>query len=204
MKLEFESRKKYYNIISKVQVDENIREKPFYSAEQSLRKVVLRKKPNAGYFLEFLKNVRTDNKPKENEKDRGHFIPNIFKPYLLTDVELKEYKKEIDVFFGKGNKDNISPQSEKSNRIAQLFLEQKVNDYFEKTEKEDAEVYFEIEEVKIDEKILGRRIFIHWYEVENKDDIHVFIPEEENSVELMTVIIDSMSNRGYEKIKETY
>lgn len=35
-----------------------------------------------------------------------------------------------------------------------------------------------MEEVKIDEEIFGRRIFIHWYEAEHKGDIRVFIPKE--------------------------
>ena len=182
MKMKFVQQGKYYNILDKVTIDEIIKEKPFYSAKQSLRKVVLRKNPKEGYFLESLKDVRTDSEPKIQGKDRGHFIPNIFKKYLLTKNELTDYADEVRDFFGKGNKENISPQSVEANRnsskfTGQLRFEQEVDNYFQNTEKEDVEVYFEIEEVTIDEKIYGRRIFIHWYEAGEKGDIHVFIPE---------------------------
>ena len=47
----------------------------------------------------------------------------------------------------------------------------------QKSTNPNEEVYYEIEEIKIEEKVLGRRIFIHWNQ-SDVDDIHVFIPED--------------------------
>ena len=93
----------------------------------------------------------------------------------------KVYKK----FFEKGNKDNITPQSPESNRVHQLHFEQEVNNYLKGTKKSGSEkdvderkVYYEIEEISdIDSNILGRRIYIYWFD-DKKNNIHVFIPEE--------------------------
>ena len=43
---------------------------------------------------------------------------------------------------------------------------------------DERKVYYEIEEISdINSNILGRRIYIHWFDDE-KNNIHVFIPEE--------------------------
>lgn len=52
-----------------------------------------------------------------------------------------------------------------------------MRDYLEKSTNANEEVYYEIEEILIEEKVLGRRIFIHWNQID-KADIHVFIPED--------------------------
>ena len=93
------------------------------------------------------------------------------------------YKK----FFEKGNKDNITPQSPESNRVYQLHFEQEVNNYLKGTKKsgsgkevDERKVYYEIEEIydiNSNSNIIGRRIYIHWFDDE-KNNIHVFIPEE--------------------------
>lgn len=52
-----------------------------------------------------------------------------------------------------------------------------MKNYLEKSTNANEEVYYEIEEIKIEEKVLGRRIFIHWSQ-SDEADIHVFIPED--------------------------
>ena len=43
---------------------------------------------------------------------------------------------------------------------------------------DERKVYYEIEEISdIDSNILGRRIYIYWFD-DKKNNIHVFIPEE--------------------------
>ena len=52
-----------------------------------------------------------------------------------------------------------------------------MRDYLEKSTNANEEVYYEIEEILIEEKVLGRRILNQWNQIE-KADIHVLIPEE--------------------------
>ena len=136
------------------------------------------------HFLDTLeKYIKNDNKPRVVNKDRGHLIPNLFKDYLLTENEIDQ--PQVKKFFEKGNKDNITPQSPESNRVHQLHFEQEVNNYLKGTKKSGSEkdvderkVYYEIEEISdIDSNILGRRIYIYWFD-DKKNNIHVFIPEE--------------------------
>lgn len=150
-------------------------------------KVILRKKPNANYFVSSLNIINhniteIDSISEESVKDKGHFIADSFDKFLLTEDELKENKYEVQQFFGLGNKSNISPQDFRANRnskeyAGQLRFEQKVRNYLEKSTNANEEVYYEIEEIKIEEKVLGRRIFIHWNQ-SDEADIHVFIPED--------------------------
>ena len=172
----------YYYILDDMSIDESIEEKPSYKYEPMLWKVVLRTNPNSDYFENNLNEYQLQRDKKKKGKDRGHFIANAFKKYLFTDDNIKKKRKQIDLFFSKGNKRNITPQDRKSNRnskkyTGQLKFEQKIQTYFENKKNIDKKVYYEIEEIKTNGKILGRRIFIHWYDEKN-DDEHVFIPEE--------------------------
>lgn len=145
---------------------------------------MLKRARKESYFLDTLeKYIKKDNKPRVVNKDRGHLIPNLFKEYLLTENEIDQ--PQVKKFFEKGNKDNITPQSPESNRVHQLRFEQEVNNYLKGTKKSGSEkdvderkVYYEIEEISdSDSSILGRRIYINWFDDE-KNNIHVFIPEE--------------------------
>ena len=112
---------------------------------------------------------------------------NLFKDYLLTESEIDQLK--VKKFFGKGNKDNIRPQSPESNRVYQLHFEQEVDNYLKGMKKSgsskevnERKVYYEIEVISdISSNILGRRIYIHWFD-DDKNNIHVFIPEESMNI----------------------
>ena len=158
-------------------------EAPTYKQDAPLWAVMLKRARKESYFLDTLKNyIKKDNKPRVVNKDRGHLIPNLFKDYLLTENELDQ--PQVKNFFEKGNKDNITPQSPESNRVHQLHFEQEVDNYLKGTKKSGSgkevdvrKVYYEIEEISdINSNILGRRIYIHWFDDE-KNNIHVFIPE---------------------------
>lgn len=177
----------YYKFLNKVKRDYRVDQKPIYRENPIMWKVILRKKPNANYFVSSLNIINhniteIDSISEESVKDKGHFIADSFDKFLLTEDELKENKYEVQQFFGIGNKSNISPQDFRANRnskeyAGQLRFEQKVRNYLEKSTNANEEVYYEIEEIKIEEKVLGRRIFIHWNQ-SDEADIHVFIPED--------------------------
>lgn len=158
-------------------------EEPIYKQDAPLWVVMLKRARKESYFLDTLeKYIKKDNKPRVVNKDRGHLIPNLFKDYLLTENEIDQ--PQVKKFFEKGNKDNITPQSPESNRVHQLHFEQEVGNYLKGTKKsgsgkevDERKVYYEIEEISdINSNILGRRIYIHWFDDE-KNNIHVFIPE---------------------------
>ncbi|HBO88513.1 MAG TPA: hypothetical protein DD623_02545 [Streptococcus sp.] len=97
----------------------------------------------------------------------------------MTTDELRSLNNEVNIFFGRQNKANITPQSPASNRnskdlTGQAKFELQISDYLKKSI--DSKVYFEIEELIIDTLGLGRRIYIHWFNHE-KCDIHIFIPD---------------------------
>ena len=182
----------YYKFLNKVKRDYRVDQKPIYRENPIMWKVILRKKPNANYFVSSLNIINhnitgsniaeIDSTSEESVKDKGHFIADSFDKFLLTEDELKENKYEVQQFFGLGNKSNVSPQDSRANRnskeyTGQLRFEQQVKNYLEKSTNANEEVYYEIEEIKIEEKILGRRIFIHWNQ-SDEADIHVFIPED--------------------------
>lgn len=187
--MEFISDGQYYKFADKVTIDCNVSQRPIFRYSPKMWKVILRKNPKPNYFISALNNVnhsnsKSDNTEEQREKDRGHFIADSFDKYLLTNDELNANKSQLNQFFGKNNESNISLQDSYANRnskiyAGQLRFEQKVKDYFEKSTNEDAKVYYEIEEVKIEEKILGRRLFIQFGESE-RVCIHVFIPEYRN------------------------
>lgn len=181
MALEYQQQGKYYKVLYDVNIDENVEAKPHYTEYPMMRKVVLRNNPHKDYFINSLAENKRDNAPRKKGKHRGHLIGELFKVYLLTEEELVVYSDEVKVFFECGNKSNVSPQSPEANCNSgefkgQLGFEQDVSNYLKKT-KVEAKVYYEIEEIIEEGEVLGRRIFIHWYN-ENKEDVHVFIPEE--------------------------
>ena len=159
-------------------------EAPIYKQGVPLWAVMLKRDRKESYFLDTLeKYIKRDNKPRVENKDRGHLIPNLFKDYLLTANEIDQ--PQVKKFFEKGNKDNITPQSPESNRVHQLHFEQEVDNYLKGTKKSggskevnERKVYYEIEEISdINSNIQGRRIYIYWFD-DDKNNIHVFIPEE--------------------------
>lgn len=191
-KMQSISNGKYYTFLKKVEIDCRVTQEPIYRENPIMWKIILRKNPKTNYFVAALSNVnhvkyRSHNAddpsiPGENTKDRGHFIADSFDKYLLTNDERNANNSQSNQFFGINNKSNISPQDFRANRnskeyAGQLRFEQKVRNYLEKSTNAHEEVYYEIEEIKIEEKILGRRIFIHWNQ-SDEADIHVFIPED--------------------------
>ncbi len=191
-KMQSISNGKYYIFLKKVEIDCRVTQEPIYRENPIMWKIILRKNPKTNYFVAALSNVnhvkdRSHNAhnqsiPGENTKDRGHFIADSFDKYLLTNDERNTNNSQSNQFFGINNKSNISPQDFRANRnskkyAGQLRFEQKVRNYLEKSTNANEEVYYEIEEIKIEEKVLGRRIFIHWNQ-SDETDIHVFIPED--------------------------
>ena len=179
---------KYYTFLKKVKIDCRVTKEPIYRENPIMWKIILRKNPKTNYFVAALSNVNhvkdpdDPSIPGENTKDRGHFIADSFDKYLLTNDERNANNSQSNQFFGINNKSNISPQDFRANRnskeyAGQLRFEQKVRNYLEKSTNANEEVYYEIEEIKIEEKVLGRRIFIHWNQ-SDEADIHVFIPED--------------------------
>jgi hypothetical protein len=169
---------KFFNILNKWEIDSSVEELPYYDGK-SKRIVVLRKNPISNYFIESLADIHHDGVPSEIGKDRGHLIAQSFKEFLLTTDELSSFKNEVNIFFGRQNKANITPQSPASNRnskdlTGQAKFELQISDYLKKSS--DGKVYFEIEELTIDNIGLGRRIYIHWFNDE-KCDNHIFIPD---------------------------
>lgn len=169
---------KYYNILNKWELDPSVERLPYYDGK-SKRIVILRKNPISDYFIESLIEIHHDGMLSEKDKDRGHLIAQSFKEFLLTTDELRSLNNEVNIFFGRQNKANITPQSPASNRnskdlTGQAKFELQISDCLKKSI--DSKVYFEIEELIIDTLGLGRRIYIHWFNHE-KCDIHIFIPD---------------------------
>lgn len=177
----------YYKFLDKVKMDCRVDQKPIYRDNPIMWKIILRKEPKTNYFVSALNNIQHNNTEVNStsevtSKDKGHFIAKSFKKFLLTTKELEANKALTNQFFGRNNISNISLQDSKANRncrkyVGQLKFEQQILDYLKKSTNTDVEVYYEIEEITIEQKILGRRIFIHWNQ-SDEDDIHVFIPEE--------------------------
>lgn len=176
MELVWVKKGKYYDIQCDMAIDEeSVGQSPVFEGK-SLRKVILRKKPKEKYFVSSLDKVKHTSSEKESGKDRGHLIADMFKNYLLTKDELEEHKDKVQKFFGIGNKENVTLQSKAANRnskeyAGQLGFEQKIKSFLDNSS--DGKVYFEIEEMYLEEK-LGRRIYIKFIYPE-RDDIHVFI-----------------------------
>lgn len=180
MKLEKEVGKNYYNIDMDYNIDNNILEKvknqPLYDEKNEIWKVVLRKNPSEGYFITTLNKRKLEAISTENGQDKGHIIGRLFKKYLFTEDELEKACNMINNFFGQANSSNITPQSETANRAGgQLSIEQEIQNFIERSD--NGEVYLEIEIIKLEEKILGRRILALSISSERLKK-HVFIPEQ--------------------------
>lgn len=178
--LEYEKDGKYYIITKEKDINQGVKENPVFDQKKRLVNVILRKNPEENYFIDTLKNVKHAHVNYDGF-DRGHFIADSLKPFLLTQDEIRVNKKQVELFFGKGNVDNVSPQFPEANRnsgefAGQLRFEQVILNYLKNSEK-DAEVYYEIEEIIIDKDVvLGRRIYIEFLN-SNIKNIHVFIPD---------------------------
>lgn len=190
-KMEKITKGQYYTFANSVIEDCQVVKTPLFCDNPIMWKVILRKKPNANYFVSSLNivnhNITESNnveiKPtlKESIKDKGHFIADSFDKFLLTEDELKENEFKVHQFFGRGNKSNVSPQDYRANRnskayTGQLKFEQEILDFLNKSTNMDDEIYYEIEEIKFNQNVFGRRIFIKWPS-ENTNFTHVFIPE---------------------------
>lgn len=181
----------YYTFANSVIEDRQVVKTPLFRDNPIMWKVILRKKPNANYFVSSLNivnhnitgsnNAEINPTSEESIKDKGHFIADSFDKFLLTENELKENGFKVQQFFGLGNKSNVSPQDYRANRnskayTGQLKFEQKILNFLSKSTNMDDEIYYEIEEIKFNQHVFGRRIFIKWPSG-NPDFTHVFIPE---------------------------
>lgn len=184
----------YYTFSNGVKEDCQVVKTPLFRDNPIMWKVILRKKPNANYFVSSLNivnhnitgsnNTEIKSTSEKSIKDKGHFIADSFDKFLLTEDELNENKYKVQQFFGLGNKSNISPQDYRANRnskayTGQLKFEQKILNFLNKSTNMDDEIYYEIEEIKFEQNVFGRRIFIKWPSG-NPDFTHVFIPEDRN------------------------
>ncbi len=118
---------KYYNILNKWERDTSVEQLPYYDGK-SKRIVILRKNPISDYFIESLTEIHHDGMPSEKDKDRGHLIAQSFKEFLLTTNELSSFNNEVNIFFGRQNKANITPQSPASNRNSKDLTGQRYSD----------------------------------------------------------------------------
>lgn len=160
-----------YYIEETLQPNNEAKEKSIYEEDPIMWQVIFKKVPIPNYFQEKYEIIIIPNQPG---KDKGHFIPK-----RLMDNLIPNYKKrEEKIFTYKNNVYNITLQSEIANRgykesKGQAQFEQKIANHFKDY---DTDVYYEIEEIKNGDEILGRRLYIHFYDSQ-EDDIHVFIPE---------------------------
>ncbi|NQL65762.1 hypothetical protein HO447_03710 [Streptococcus suis] len=93
--LELVENGKYFDILNKWELDPSVVRLPFYDGK-SKRIVGLRKNPISDYFIESLTEIHHDGLPSEKGKDRGHFIAQSFKEFLLTPDELSSFKIEVN------------------------------------------------------------------------------------------------------------
>lgn len=188
---------KYYELLNRT--DKKVykvskykdRKIPFFSENPIVWKFHLTNNPSQDYFKNALDNYELQNDKRVEGKDRGHFVPNCFKEYLIPSVKKinNQEKLKINNFFSKGNKKNITPQDPKANRnskdyVGQLKFEQRVQNFLNDKKNSKGEVYYEIEEYRKGALILGRRIYISLKSDSNSDEetIHVFIPEDRQNL----------------------
>ncbi|MGQ7320247.1 hypothetical protein ACTGXJ_08035 [Streptococcus suis] len=93
--LELVENGKYFDILNKWELDPSVERLPYYDGK-SKRIVILRKYPLSGYFIESLNEIHHDGMPSEKDKDRGHFIAQSFKEFLLMPDELSSFKNEVN------------------------------------------------------------------------------------------------------------
>ncbi|MCK3990095.1 hypothetical protein HO564_09965 [Streptococcus suis] len=93
--LELVENGKYFNILNKWELDPSVERLPYYDGK-SKRIVILRKNPISDYFIESLTEIHHDGMPSVKDKDRGHFIAQSFKEFLLTPDELSSSNNEVN------------------------------------------------------------------------------------------------------------
>lgn len=196
-KYSYSSVENIYNIESKFGNEieyKELKDKQFcFDAERRINKVYLCNKPSENLYDFIVNDWIMGTSPYKNSKlvHRGHYIANNFQKYLIPSNLLAEKQTIINHFFGKGNVLNIYPQSAESNcgPYGQLIYERKVWNFLDGERKKETEeiknnferkVYYEVENIIIDEKVsVGRRIKATFFEG-NKliidDCFHVFIP----------------------------
>lgn len=196
-KYSYSSVENIYNIESKFGNEieyKELKDKQFcFDAERRINKVYLCNKPSENLYDFIVNDWIMGTSPYKNSKlvHRGHYIANNFQEYLIPNNRLAEKQNKINHFFGKGNVLNIYPQSAESNcgPYGQLIYERKVWNFLDGKRKKETEetknnferkVYYEVENIIIDEKVsVGRRIKATFFEG-NKliidDCFHVFIP----------------------------
>lgn len=196
-KYTYSSVENIYNIESKFGNEieyKELKDKQFcFDVERRINKVYLCNKPSGKLYDFIVNDWIMGTSPYKNSKlvHRGHYIANNFQKYLIPSNLLAEKQTIINHFFGKGNVLNIYPQSAESNcgPYGQLIYERKVWNFLDGERKKETEeiknnferkVYYEVENIIIDEKVsVGRRIKATFFEG-NKliidDCFHVFIP----------------------------
>ena len=196
-KYTYSSVENIYNIESKFGNEieyKELKDKQFcFDVERRINKVYLCNKPSGKLYDFIVNDWVMKNSPYKNSKlvHRGHYIANNFQEYLIPNNRLAEKQNKINHFFGKGNVLNIYPQSAESNcgPYGQLIYERKVWNFLDgerkklkegSKEKFERKVYYEVENIIIDEKVsVGRRIKAAFFEGEDliEDEcFHVFIP----------------------------
>lgn len=177
-----------YNIESKFGNEieyKELKDKQFcFDVERRINKVYLCNKPSENLYDFIVNDWIMDTSPYKNSKlvHRGHYIANNFQKYLIPSNLLVKKQIKINHFFGKGNVLNIYPQSAESNcgPYGQLIYERKVWNFLDGEKGEKRKVYYEVENIIIDEKVsVGRRIKAAFFEGEKliaDECFHVFIP----------------------------
>lgn len=118
---------------------EIFRESPYeFYAENFLWQVCLSKNPTDKFYNDIiLGKILNTNYPygKSDVVHRGHYLANKFKNYLVPKNHLEEQK--VVNFFGRGNIQNVYPQSANSNCSSdmkgQLTFEQQVWEFLDKS-----------------------------------------------------------------------
>ncbi|MBS7577688.1 MULTISPECIES: hypothetical protein [unclassified Enterococcus] len=139
------------------------------------------------FFNRYIKDFDFKNDIKHfdhNDKvHRGHYLANMFKNYLLKDGLSS---KNTSHFFGKGNIRNIYFQSAQSNTNStdvrgQSYFENEIVKFLK--EDDGRKVLFQIEDYRVEEKSLGRRILAVFFDengnVSDEFGFHVIIPNVE-------------------------
>ena len=196
-KYTYSSVENIYNIESKFGNEseyKELKDKQFcFDVERRINKVYLCNKPSKNLYNWIMNDWVMKISPYKNSRlvHRGHYIANNFQEYLIPSNILAVKQNKINHFFGKGNVLNIYPQSAESNcgLYGQLIYERKVWNFLDGERKKETEeinnnferkVYYEVENIIIDEKVsVGRRIKAVFFEGKKliKDEcFHVFIP----------------------------
>lgn len=153
--------------------------------------VLLKENPNKSFYEKYTNGdpITTQGFDHNDYVHRGHYLAHVFYKFLVPSEHTSE--NNVTNFFGKGNPDNIHPQSASSNcdspdgMRGQLYYERAVANYLKKKNTSNADkrsVLYEIQNVmdpRNDDVSLGRRILIISLDNKKMNDelnYHVFIP----------------------------